>query len=818
MCTAVRHGRRMPWVVTNISLPDAGIHGQLGELDFSALPFLTYIDLRNNTLRGALPPSINSLPALSVLNLTYNQLTGKIPSEIGDLQSLKLLDLSFNGFTGHIPASLGNLTMLTDLFIHQTMVSGPIPKEIGRLVNLQTLQLSNNTLSGMIPKSLGNLTHLNILYLFGNQLSGPIPQELDRLVHLQSLALHSNDLSGPIPITITNLTKMDTLFLYTNQITGPIPLELGILLNLQFLDLSNNQISGSIPDSIGNITKLVVLQLNENQITGSIPQEIGNLINLEILNLSSNQLSGSIPTRIEKLSSLGYLDISRNRLSGLIPEELGGCMKLQSLKINNNNFSGSLPGAIGNLAGLQIMLDVSNNNLSGVLPQQLGKLQMLEFLNLSHNQFSGSIPSSFASMVSLSALDVSYNNLEGLVPTVRLLQNASASWFLPNKGLCGNFSGLPPCYSTPATAHKKGKILGLLLPIVLVMGFSIVAAIVVIIILTHKKRKPQESANAEARDLFSVWNFDGRLAFDNIVRATEDFDDKYIIGTGGYGKVYKAQLQDGQMVAVKKLHQIEEELDDERRFRSEMEILTQIRQRSIVKMYGFCSHPAYKFLVYDYIQQGSLHRTLENEELAKELDWQKRIALAIDVAQAISYLHHECSPPIIHRDITSNNILLDTSFKGFVSDFGTARILKPDSSNWSALAGTYGYIAPELSYTSVATEKCDVYSFGVVVLELVMGKYPRDLLDGSLSNGEQAMMVKDILDKQPTTPISTEENSLALLIKLALSCLESSPQARPTMREAYQTLIQRPSSSSTTVPFSALTLQQGMHVDIRSQS
>ncbi|VAH12085.1 unnamed protein product [Triticum turgidum subsp. durum] len=513
------------------------------------------------------------------------------------------------------------------------------------------------------------------------------------------------------------------------------------------------------------------------------------------------------------MSNLGYLDISGNRLSGLIPGELGSCIKLQSLKINNNNFSGSLPGAIGKLAGLQIILDVSNNSLGGVLPQQLGKLQMLEFLNLSHNQFSGNIPSSFARMVSLSTLDVSYNNLEGLVPTTRLLQNASASLFLPNKGLCGNLSGLPPCYSTPVASHKKGKILGLLLPIVLVMGFVIVAAIVVIIILARKKRNPQESVTAEARDLFSVWNFDGRLAFDDIIRATEDFDDKYIIGTGGYGKVYKAQLQDGQLVAVKKLHQTEEEVDDERRFRSEMEILTQIRQRSIVKMYGFCSHPVYKFLVYDYIQQGSLHGILENQELAKELDWKKRIALATDVAQAISYLHHKCSPPIIHRDITSNNILLDTSFKAFVSDFGTARILKPDSSNWSALAGTFGYIAPELPYTSVATEKCDVYSFGVVVLELVMGEHPRDLLDGTLSNGEQSMMVKDILDQRPTTPISTEENSLALLIKLALSCLESSPQARPTMREAYQTLIQRPSSSSTTVPFSALLLQQGMHVE-----
>ena len=576
-------------------------------------------------------------------------------------------------------------------------------------------------------------------------------------------------------------------------------------------------ITGSIPPILSKLLNLEELSLNSNRLSGEIPQEICSFANLYRLNLSSNQLSGSIPTHIEKLRNLAYLDISGNRLSGSVPEDLGGCMKLLSLKINNNSFNGSLPGVIGNLASLQIMLDVSNNNLSGALPQQLGKLGMLEFWNLSHNQFSGIIPSSFASMVSLSTLDVSYNDLEGPIPTTRLLQNASASWFLHNKGLCGNLSGLPTSYSTPVAGHHKRKIIGLLLPIVLVVLFGIVAAVVVIITLSCNKRKPQESVTAEGRDLFSVWNFDGRLAFDDIVRATEDFDDKYIIGTGGYGKVYKAQLQDGQLVAVKKLHQTEEELDDERRFRSEMEILTQIRQRSIVKMYGFCSHPAYKFLIYDYIQQGSLHGILENEELSKQLDWQKRIALTTDVAQAISYLHHECSPPIIHRDITSNNILLDTSFKAFVSDFGTTRILKPDSSNWSALAGTYGYIAPELSYTSVAIEKCDVYSFGVVVLELVMGKHPRDLLDGSLSNGEQSMMVKDILDQRPTTPISTEENSLALLIKLALSCLESSPQSRPTMREAYQTLIQ-PSSGSTTMPFSALTLQQGMHVDIRSGS
>nr|XP_040249040.1 MDIS1-interacting receptor like kinase 2-like [Aegilops tauschii subsp. strangulata] len=628
MCTSVRHGRHRPWVVTNISLPGAGIHGQLGELNFSALPFLTDIDLGNNSLHGALPASISPLSALSVLNLPYNKLKGKIPYEIGGLQSLVQLDLSFNTLTGHIPASLG-----------------PIPEDIGRLANLQVLQLSNSTLSGLIPKTLVNLTQLNILGLF----------------------------------------------------------EFGSLVNLQNLDLTNNQISGSIPHSLGNITKLVQLYLLENQITGSIPQEFGNLMNLKVLGLHLNQISGSIPKSFGKLQSLQELKIFDNKLSGPLPANICSGGRLQYLQVSSNMFSGPVPSSLKTC--LQILLDVSNNNLSGVLLQQVGKVDMLEFLNLSHNQFSGSIPSSFSSMTSLSTLDVSYNDLEGPVPTTQLLQNASASWFLPNKGLCGNLSGLPPCYSTPVAGDHKWKILGLLLPIVLVVGFGIVVATVIIIMLSHNKRKPQENVAAEGRDLFSVWNFDGRLAFDDIVRATEDFDDKYIIGTGGHGKVYKAQFQGGQLVAVKKLHQTEEELEDERRFRSEMEILSQIRQRSIVKMYGFCAHPAYKFLVYDYIEQGSLHRTLENEELAKEFDRQKRIVLANDVAQAISYLHHECSPPIIHRDITSNNILLDTTFKAFVSDFATTRILKPDSSNWSALAGTYGYIAPELAYTSVVTEK-----------------------------------------------------------------------------------------------------------------
>uniref|UniRef100_A0A0E0B7B3 non-specific serine/threonine protein kinase n=1 Tax=Oryza glumipatula TaxID=40148 RepID=A0A0E0B7B3_9ORYZ len=468
-------------------------------------------------------------------------------------------------------------------------------------------------------------------------------------------------------------------------------------------------------------------------------------------------------------------------------------------RLDLNNISGEIPAEFGNLKSLY-KLNLSFNQLSGSLPAQLGKLSNLGYLDVSRNNLSGPIPDELGDCIRLESLKINNNNIHGNLP-----------------GTIGNLKGLQIILDASnnkldviASGHHKPKLLSLLLPIVLVVVIVILATIIVITKLVHNKRKQQQSSSAitVARNMFSVWNFDGRLAFEDIIRATENFDDKYIVGIGGYGKVYKAQLQGGNVVAVKKLHPVEEELDDETRLLCEMEVLSQIRHRSIVKLYGFCFHPNYNFLVYDYIQRESLYMTLENEELAKEFDWSKRVTLVKDVAQALSYLHHDCSPPIIHRDITSNNILLDTAFKAYVSDFGTARILKPDSSNWSALAGTYGYIAPELSFTCVVTEKCDVYSFGVVVLEVVMGKHPMELLQTLLSSEQQHTLVKEILDERPTAPTTTEEESIEILIKVAFYCLEASPHARPTMMEAYQTLIQQHSSSSCPIRFNEVTLEQ----------
>uniref|UniRef100_A0A803Q456 non-specific serine/threonine protein kinase n=1 Tax=Cannabis sativa TaxID=3483 RepID=A0A803Q456_CANSA len=239
--------------------------------------------------------------------------------------------------------------------------------------------------------------------------------------------------------------------------------------------------------------------------------------------------------------------------------------------------------------------------------------------------------------------------------------------------------------------------------IVLALAFSIGFFLIILFKKAKKRlfktRQVQQTNEASKNgDILSIWNYDGKIAFEDIIKATEDFDIRYCIGTGGYGSVYRAQLPSGKIVALKKLHNSEaEKLSFKKSFENEVETLTKIRHRNIIRL------------------------VLSNDLEAVELDWCKRINIIKGIACALSYMHYDCTPPIVHRDITTTNILLNSEFEAFVSDYGTARLLDPDSSNQTMIAGTYGYIAPEFAYTMVITEKCDVYSFGVVVLEILMG-------------------------------------------------------------------------------------------------
>ncbi|KAK7814403.1 MDIS1-interacting receptor like kinase 2-like [Quercus suber] len=265
----------------------------------------------------------------------------------------------------------------------------------------------------------------------------------------------------------------------------------------------------------------------------------------------------------------------------------------------------------------------------------------------------------------------------------------------------------------------------------------------------------------------------------------------HCIGEGGNGSVYKAKLPSGDVVAVKKLHSSPPDgvMTYSKEFLNEIRALTEIRHRNIVKLYGFCSHPLHSFLIYKYLEKGSLAKILSKEEEAEGLDWSKRLNIIKSVSHALCYMHHDISPPIIHRDISSNNILLDGEYEAHISEFGTAKLLKPDSSNWTALAGTYGYIAPELAYTMGVTEKCDVFSFGVLTLEVIKGEHPGDFISRLLiPSAMEEVELKDVLDQRLPPPSSHFEDELINILKFASACLNANLQSRPTMQVISQIL------------------------------
>ncbi|XXG89756.1 hypothetical protein AAC387_Pa12g1684 [Persea americana] len=813
--------------LTHLMLSSNQISGPIPR-EVGMLESLTHLSLYTNRLMGRVPPSLGNLTNLERLFLAENKLSGTIPREIGNLVNLNQLGMPDNHLVGSIPSGMGNMTNLTILYLFGNNLSGSIPRELGNLKKLAGLSLSDNLLTGSIPSTLGNLTTVVLLFLGRCQLSGTIPtKEMENFTRLREFDVSDNNLyghlpteicsggslewftarnnhfQGPIPTSLRNCTDLIRVRLEQNQLTGNISQAFGVYPNLNFIDVSNNNLYGELSPNWGKCTNLTMLGLSSNKISGSIPSEIGQLTQLGVLDLSSNSLVGEIPKELEMLSvllrlnlsrnqlshkvqsemgrltNLEELDLSANRLSGPVPKQLGSLPKLRFLKLSQNNFDGSIPS--NQPLNLQL-LDLSHNLLSGEIPTQLGSLRKLENLNLSLNVLSGSIPSSIARQESLISLDLSNNQLEGPLPDGIAIERASPEAFQNNRGLCGIVSGLLPCNSSSAGHGPTRKVSVVILLVVI----AIVALLVVIMLagilycLKHRKksteRGPQETSSGE-RNIFSVLNYNGSDLYKDIIRATDNFDDKYFIGKGGCGSVYKAELPTPQVVAIKKLHSVEEgDVADLRAFTNEIEVLTEIRHRNIVRLYGFCLHGEHKFLIYEFIGRGSLASFLRSNQAAVELDWIKRVKVVKGVAHALSYLHHDCIPPIVHRDISTNNILLRWNFEACVSDFGATRLLKPDSSNWTTLAGTYGCIAP-----------------GELIYSLSMS-HDRNLL------------LKDVLDQHLPPPEDDVANEVILLMVFALACLQEHPQSRPTMRHVSEKLSDR--MPPFPVSFNTITLSQ----------
>lgn len=777
-------------------------------LELGKLKKLQMLLLWNNSLMGSIPPELGYCSALQQLDVSQNLLTGTIPDELSMLQSLETLGLSFNNLTGSIPAALANCTKLVDIHLENNALSGSLPLEFGSLTQLQFLTLWKNQLSGSIPLTLANCTLLQRLDLSGNQLLGELPSKLFGLKNLQAMLLFDNRFSGAIPLEIGNCNNLTQLRLSNNFLSGSIPTTISKLRNLTVLELSGNALNGSLPPELGFLVALQTLDLHGNQLSGPLPPQLGSLSQLEILDISSNQISGAIPPEIGSLMYTNVLILSDNALTGSIPSELSGCRKLSQLELGGNELTGVIPAEIGFIMTLQISLNLSWNRLNGPLPQELANLVNLQSLDLSHNAFSGNLMM-LQDLNSLILLNVSDNQFSGPVPNNELFKSLPPSALFGNPGLCAALSKACTSSSIPVDpplsnqhfsgGERQSRNTGLLVGLTLSIAGLLLAAGFAILSKWHSRYwvRSQHHNSEDPEVLRPSWQLTAfktlQFSLEEVVNNLESYS---IIGKGKSGVVYRATTTDGNIVAVKKLtlpssYSKEDSGLGGNVFEAQVERLSQLKHFNIVSILAHCSSKEVHLMLYEYMPNCSLGDVLHKHKPA--LQWNTRYCIALGTAEGLAYLHHTCVPSVVHGNLKSNNILLDTNLEPHIADFGLAKLLDW-TFDWTSIAkieGECGYIAPEYSFTLKATVKYDVYSYGVVLLELLTGQ---KVAEAGLGDGVDVVKwVQDkIQSKEPVfklldqclqcLPRPVLQEALEVL-GIALLCTHSSPAERPTMKD-----------------------------------
>ncbi|CAK9187476.1 unnamed protein product [Ilex paraguariensis] len=709
---------------------------------------VTMLDLGSKKLTGSIPPQIGNLSFLRKLDLQNNSFVHEIPPELGRLPRLEILMLQYNSFSGKISANLSRCSNLLEFYVCRNKLGGAIPAELGLLSKLKIFYMAFNDLTGDIPHSFMNLTSLKMLYATGNNFGGHIPDGLGQLTNLTTIAISVNMLSGTIPPSIFNLSSLAVLDVGANNIHGSLPSNIGITLpNIQFLGFSDNQFIGSIPNSIANASNLEVLQIDDNNFTGKVPT-MGNLYKLGVALFDNNSLGSGGPDDLHFLSSLTNatelraLTMDINKFGGKLPESINNLSTvLELFSFSENYIVGSISTGIGNLISLNslsmsgnqltgywsvILISVSKlvskpfewNSFQGSMPSTLSFLKGIQELDLSRNNLSGKIPE-YLTGFQLKKLNLSFNDCDGVVPIKGIFKNASATFLMRNPKLCGGVLELklPKCNFKELKKSRSTLIVKLLVSLSCGL-LGVILALCVLYLCCFRKSRTEISYAVPENSLLKV-------SYQSLLKATNGFSLENLMGAGSFGSVYKGVLDqdDGTVVAVKVLN-----LSRQGAFRSfiaECEALRNIRHRNLVKVVTACSGVDYqgndfKALVYEFMSNGNLEEWLypiqqeyEANEEPMKLSLFQRLNIAIDVASALNYLHHDCQSPIIHCDLKPSNILLNNEMTAHVGDFGLAQFrLNACSVNYSSigLKGSIGYVAPEYGMGSEASTHGDVYS------------------------------------------------------------------------------------------------------------
>ncbi|EOA12494.1 hypothetical protein CARUB_v10026097mg [Capsella rubella] len=497
-------------------------------------------------------------------------------------------------------------------------------------------------------------------------------------------------------------------------------------------------------------------------------------------------------------SSEGFvvsLEMASKGLSGIISTSIGELTHLHTLLLQNNQLTGPIPSQLGQLSELET-LDLSGNQFSGEIPATLGFLTHLNYLRLSRNLLSGQVPHLVAGLSGLSFLDLSFNNLSGPTPNIlakdyRIVGNA----FLcgpASQELCSDSTPVRNATGLPTKDIRKHHSLVLSFAFGIVVAFIVSLMLLFFWVLWHRSRLSRSYVQQDYE--FEIGHLK-RFSFREIQTATSNFSPKNILGQGGFGMVYKGYLPNGTMVAVKRLK--DPNYTGEVQFQTEVEMIGLAVHRNLLRLFGFCMTPEERMLVYPYMPNGSVADRLRDNYVEKpSLDWNRRISIALGAARGLVYLHEQCNPKIIHRDVKAANILLDESFEAIVGDFGLAKLLdQRDSHVTTAVRGTIGHIAPEYLSTGQSSEKTDVFGFGVLILELITGHKMIDQGNGQVRKGMILSWVRTLkaekrFAEMVDRDLKGEFDDLVLeeVVELALLCTQPHPTLRPRMSQVLKVL------------------------------
>ncbi|MQL86432.1 hypothetical protein Taro_018967 [Colocasia esculenta] len=561
-----------------------------------------------------------------------------------------------------------------------------------------------------------------------------------------------------------------------------LPGSLGYQLS-SLTDLSKNSLQGDIPYQLP--PNAVRINLGGNSFTGGVPYSISQMTDLKYLNLADNQLSGQLTDMYGKLPSLTALRLQNNQFTG--PINVLASLPLEELNIENNQFTGWIPNELRDIEDLQTG---GNSWSSGPAPP--------------HSKSSGASSDSDGGKKNSNGENEKKSGVYGgiivgiliavLVVGLILLvltRRRSSRCYIDEE----NFGQMRRFAESPSHEFQELKTVD--------SSSSVPMKNLSVSPSLGLKPPPSERHKSFNDDGFTS-TFQGVAkrnvdpinatvySFMDLQMATGSFGPSRILGEGSIGSTYKAKYADGKILAVKKLDPSHLRNCSSEDFENLVSGITQLHHHNIAELVGYCSESGHHLLVYEFLRNGSLHEFLHlSEEFSKPLTWDTRVRIALGTARAVEYLHETCSPPSIHKNIKSANILLDAELNPHLTECGLAALYTDTDRNLGP-----GYTAPECTKPSAYTLKSDVYSFGVVMLELLTGRMP---FDSSKPRSEQSLVrwatpqLHDIdaLGKMvdPALHGLYPPKSLSRFADVIALCVQWEPEFRPTISEVVQALV-----------------------------